>query len=101
MPTILDIATSSDDFNILTAAIGFVDTQLPGTDLAGTLAAADANLTVFAPTDAAFGDLADVLGFSGDTADEGQVLRRWRKSIPTALSALRWPGPRSRRKALC
>ncbi|MEL6952455.1 MAG: fasciclin domain-containing protein [Pseudomonadota bacterium] len=85
MPTILDIATSSDDFNILTAAIGFVDTQLPGTDLAGTLAAADANLTVFAPTDAAFGDLADVLGFSGDTADEGQVVNFFTTLDPALL----------------
>ncbi|MEM9755376.1 MAG: fasciclin domain-containing protein, partial [Pseudomonadota bacterium] len=73
MPTIAEIATTGDDFTILAAAIGFVDTELDA-GLAETLSAPDANLTVFAPTDTAFTDLAVTLGFDGDTGDEAAVI---------------------------
>ncbi|MEM9320786.1 MAG: fasciclin domain-containing protein [Pseudomonadota bacterium] len=73
MPTIANIAAASSDFNILTDAIGFVDASLPGTDLGATLSDPAADLTVFAPTDAAFGDLASKLGFAGEPTDEAAV----------------------------
>ncbi|MCK0152037.1 fasciclin domain-containing protein [Marivita sp. S6314] len=62
---IVDIAAGSEDFNILVTALetaGLVD----------TVRDAD-NITVFAPTDAAFTALAVDLGFDGDTSDEGAV----------------------------
>ena len=65
LPNIVDIATGSDDFNILVKALsadGLVDTVAGLTDV-----------TVFAPTDAAFTQLAVDLGFGGDTADEDAV----------------------------
>lgn len=72
MASIAAIASGSDDFNILLAAIGFVDSEIPSAQLAVTLDTA-ADLTVFAPTDAAFTQLAVDLGFDGDTADETDV----------------------------
>lgn len=64
-PNIVDIAAGSDDFNILVLAL-----QTAGLD--GVVR--DANdITVFAPTDAAFTQLAVDLGFDGDTTDEGAV----------------------------
>ena len=64
-PNIVDIAAGSDDFNILVMAL-----QTAGLD--GLVRDAD-DITVFAPTDAAFAQLAVDLGFEGDTADEGAV----------------------------
>ncbi len=64
-PNIVDIAAGSDDFNILVMAL-----QTAGLD--GLVRDAD-DITVFAPTDAAFTQLAVDLGFDGDTADEGAV----------------------------
>ena len=65
LDNIVDIATGSDDFNILVQALstaGLVDTVQNATDI-----------TVFAPTDAAFVLLAGQLGYTGDTSDEGAV----------------------------
>lgn len=55
-PTIVDIASEADDFNVLVAAVveaGLVDT------LSGRR-----QFTVFAPTDEAFGELLDELGLN-------------------------------------
>ena len=75
-PTIADIvltvsgASGFDDnprdFDILRDA-------LVATDLVGTVADRGADFTVFAPTDEAFGKLAEDLGFGGDPSDEGAV----------------------------
>ncbi len=62
---IVDIAAGSDDFQILVKALNTAE-------LAGTVRAAE-DITVFAPTDAAFGQLAADLGFAGDTSDEDAV----------------------------
>jgi uncharacterized surface protein with fasciclin (FAS1) repeats len=72
MPTIAEIAAGDNNFDILVAAIGFIDSEL-GTDYLGTLSDPEQSLTVFAPTDAAFGQLAANLGFDGDTMDEAAV----------------------------
>jgi len=73
MTTIAAIASSNRSFDILVAALGFVDESLPGTNLLKTLSDPHANLTVFAPTDAAFGQLALDAGFTGNPHDEGAV----------------------------
>jgi serralysin len=73
MPTIAAIAAGDARFNVLVAALQYVDAQLPGTNLLGALSGANANLTVFAPTDAAFGQLAKDLGFTGNVANEAAV----------------------------
>jgi uncharacterized surface protein with fasciclin (FAS1) repeats len=62
---IVDIAAGSEDFELLVRALGdagLVDTVR---DLEG--------ITVFAPSDAAFCQLAVDLGFAGDTTDEGAI----------------------------
>ncbi len=64
--TIAGIATGSDDFNILVNALG-------AAGLVDTLDAEGADLTVFAPTDAAFTQLASDLGYRGDIQDETAV----------------------------
>lgn len=75
MPTFAEIATNDPEsrFDILLAAAGFVDSSLPGTNLVATLSDPTQSLTVFAPTDAAFVQLAVDQGFAGDTTDEGAV----------------------------
>jgi len=73
MPTIAAIAAGDARFNVLVAALQYVDAQLPGTNLLGALSGANANLTVFAPTDAAFGQLASDLGYAGDKTNEAAV----------------------------
>jgi serralysin len=73
MPSIVEIAAGNANFNILVAALGFVDSKIPGSALVSTLSASGANLTVFAPTDAGFGQLAKDLGFTGNAADETAV----------------------------
>jgi serralysin len=73
MPTIAAIAAGDARFNVLVAALQYVDAQLPGTNLLGALSGANANLTVFAPTDAAFGQLSTDLGYTGDKTDEAAV----------------------------
>ena len=65
LPNIVDIAAGSDDFNILVQALttaGLVETVQDLSDV-----------TVFAPTDAAFTQLAQDLGFAGESSDEGAV----------------------------
>ncbi|MEO0362734.1 MAG: fasciclin domain-containing protein, partial [Pseudomonadota bacterium] len=64
-PNIVDVAAGSDDFQILVQA-------LTAADLVETVRNAE-DVTVFAPTDAAFGALAVDLGFDGDPADENAV----------------------------
>jgi len=66
LATIAETAVGSDDFNILVGLLGVAD-------LVGAVADEDAELTVFAPTDAAFIATATALGFTGDTSDEAAV----------------------------
>ncbi|MEM1299484.1 MAG: fasciclin domain-containing protein, partial [Pseudomonadota bacterium] len=73
---IVEIAAGSDDFNILVQALstaGLVETIQNANDI-----------TVFAPTDAAFTALAVDLGFDGDQSDEDAVFA----FIAGALTAL-------------
>lgn len=72
MATIKEIAGGNPNFSILVSAIGFIDAE-NGTNYLGTLDDPSQALTVFAPTNAAFGDLAVNLGFAGDPADTGAV----------------------------
>ena len=65
LPNIVDIAAGSDDFNILVQALSTAGLVQTVTDLE--------DITVFAPTDAAFTQLAIDLGFAGDATDEGAV----------------------------
>jgi uncharacterized surface protein with fasciclin (FAS1) repeats len=62
---IVDIAAGSEDFSILVTA-------LTTAGLADTVRAAE-DITVFAPTNAAFAALAQDLGFDGDTTDADAV----------------------------
>lgn len=71
MTNIATIA-SGPDFSILKSTLQFIDTTIPGSNLIGTLSGAG-NFTVFAPTNAAFGQLAKDLGFAGDSTDEAAV----------------------------
>lgn len=73
MPTIAEIATGNPDFSILVSALTYIDSELPGSDLVNTLNNPEASLTVFAPTNAAFGQLAADLGFEGDVTDTEAV----------------------------
>ena len=73
MATIATIASGDPQFSILLAAVGFIDAE-KGTTYGATLADDTADLTVFAPTNAAFIQLATDLGFAGDTSDEGAVI---------------------------
>ena len=65
-PTIAGIAAGNADFEVLTLA-------LDAAGLTGALDDPDADLTAFAPTDAAFADLAGRLGFTGDPEDAEAV----------------------------
>ncbi|MEM8811008.1 MAG: fasciclin domain-containing protein [Pseudomonadota bacterium] len=67
LPNIVDIAAGSDDFNLLVRAL---DTA----GLTETIQGSD-DITVFAPTDAAFTQTAVDLGFEGDTTDEDAVFQ--------------------------
>ena len=62
---IVDIAAGSEDFSILVTALNTAG-------LTDTVRAAD-DITVFAPTNAAFAALAVDLGFDGDTSDADAV----------------------------
>ena len=64
-PNIVDIAAGSDDFQLLVRA-------LTVTNLVHTVRDLD-DITVFAPTDAAFTQLAIDLGYTKDTSDEDAV----------------------------
>lgn len=65
LPNIVDIASGSDDFNLLVQA-------LTAANLVNTVKNLN-DITVFAPTDAAFTQLAVDLGFEGNTKDEDAV----------------------------
>ncbi|WP_299613570.1 fasciclin domain-containing protein [uncultured Tateyamaria sp.] len=73
---IVAIAAGSDDFNILVQA-------LTAANLVGAVQNSN-DITVFAPTDAAFTQLAVDLGFTGDTSDEDAVFG----AIAAALTEL-------------
>jgi len=73
MPSIAAIATGDARFNILVAALQYIDRQLPGSNLVATLAAPNTDVTVFAPTDAAFTQLARDLGYTGSLTNETAV----------------------------
>lgn len=73
---IVEIAAGSDDFNLLVRALSTAD-------LVTTVQEAT-DITVFAPTDAAFVKLAQDLGFAGDPADEDAVF----DAIVAALTGL-------------
>jgi uncharacterized surface protein with fasciclin (FAS1) repeats len=62
---IVDIAAGSEDFSILVTALNTAG-------LTDTVRAAE-DITVFAPTNAAFAALAEDLGFDGDTSDADAV----------------------------
>jgi len=72
MPTIAGIATGNADFSILVSALQYLDDKLH-TELVATLSDEHADLTVFAPTNTAFANLAVNLGFKGDPHDAGAV----------------------------
>lgn len=82
--TLFDAAQANDNFTILVAAIQAVDDAV-GAGLESALSATDADLTVFAPTDAAFTSLAANLGFDGDTADETAVATFIVGALPAEL----------------
>jgi serralysin len=85
MTSIAAIAAGDARFNILVSALQAVDSALPGTNLLATLSAPGANLTVFAPTDAAFGQLAKDLGFTGNPADEAAVTAFLVSALPATV----------------
>lgn len=82
MNTIADIA-QGPDFSILFATVGFIDGNLPGSNLAGALSG-PGPLTVFAPNNAAFGLLAVDLGFAGDPASTADVISFLTTNVPVA-----------------
>lgn len=73
MSTITQIAASDIQFSILVDTLKFIDANIADSDLVGTLNDASQSLTVFAPTNAAFGLLAKDLGFTGDVTDAAAV----------------------------
>lgn len=73
MPSIAAIAAADDRFDILVDVLTYVDSAIPGSNLLHTLSAPSSDLTVFAPTDAAFGRLAQDLGFGGNPANATAV----------------------------
>jgi len=82
MATFVGIATSDSNFSVLVNALKFIDAQLPGSNLVATLNDPHVSLTVFAPTNAAFGALAKDLGFAGDTTDTGAVTQFLVDNVP-------------------
>ncbi len=66
LPTIAGIASANPDFSILVTA-------LEAADLVDAVDNPDDELTVFAPTNAAFAQLAADLGYTGDPEDEDAV----------------------------
>lgn len=73
MTTIAGIATDDPQFSILVDVLFLLDESIPGSDLVGTLSDPSQDLTVFAPTNDAFGALAADLGFAGDVTDSAAV----------------------------
>lgn len=84
-PTIAEVvveASGADGFDDDTGDFDILREALEATDLLGTVADPAADLSVFAPTDAAFIDLAQSLGFEG--TDEAEAFA----AIQTALVGL-------------
>ena len=72
-PSVVDFALANPALSNLVAALLYADSQNPSPDLVGTLSG-PSPFTVFAPTDAAFGDLLTELGVSALTdIDEATV----------------------------
>ena len=70
IPSIVETVISNPDFRILLDVVLYLDDPaVENAGLAGALGAAGADLTVFAPTNAAFVKLAQDLGFDGAVAD--------------------------------
>ncbi|KAJ57555.1 hypothetical protein ACMU_03350 [Actibacterium mucosum KCTC 23349] len=66
-----------------------VDALIPSSDLGSALADPHSDLTVFAPTNAAFGALAVDLGFAGDPSNENAVINFLLSNVPvTTLEAV-------------
>ncbi len=76
-PTIAEIATDDGNFGILLKALEAANLTAPFVD-------PDSDLTVFAPTDDAFAQLARDFGFTGDTSDDDAVFN----AIAEALAGL-------------
>lgn len=72
MPTIADIASSDANFSILLDIVEHIDTDL-GAGLAAQLSDSSETLTLFAPANSAFSELAVGLGFGGDSSDPDAV----------------------------
>lgn len=89
--TITTTAAGNPDFAALVATLGFLDDTL-GTTLISDLDQPGANLTVFAPTNAAFGQLAADLGFTGDTGDVSAVAGFLTTNVPaeTLLAVIQY-----------
>ena len=73
-PTITGIVAASGEFDSDGTDFDLLLASVQAAGLADTLNDAEADLTVFAPNDAAFTGLATALGYAGDAADEGAVL---------------------------
>ncbi|MEO1139694.1 MAG: fasciclin domain-containing protein [Pseudomonadota bacterium] len=87
MATIATIASDDPQFSILLAAIGFIDAE-KGTTYAATLGDDTQDLTVFAPNNAAFIQLATDTGFTGDTTDEAAVITHLTTLGPDTLETV-------------
>lgn len=85
MTTIAGIATSDPNFSILVDVLFYIDANVPDSDLVGTLSNETVDLTVFAPTNDAFGALAADLGFGGDLTDTAAVTTFLVENVPADL----------------
>lgn len=81
MATITEIAIGNADFSVLVATLQFIDSELES-DLVGTLDDPSVDLTVFAPTNTAFADLAVDLGYAGDADDFDAVAAFLTTNVP-------------------
>jgi uncharacterized surface protein with fasciclin (FAS1) repeats len=84
MATITAIAAGSAQLDILFDLLGIIDASLPGSNLVATLDDPATDVTVFAPTDAAFGQLAVDLGFTGNPANATAVTSFLAAALPAA-----------------
>lgn len=74
LKNIVGVADDLGSFEILLKVVGALDVGVPDEQkLATALTAPGADLTVFAPTDGAFADLAVLRGFGGDTINTDAV----------------------------
>ncbi|SPJ28938.1 fasciclin domain-containing protein [Falsiruegeria mediterranea] len=82
MVTIKDVAIGSADLSILVNVLQFLDDNIENSALVDTVGDAGNDLTVFAPTNAAFSQLATDLGFMGDPDDQGAVIGFLAGNVP-------------------